>query len=209
MFGVTDYQLFITSCVIMALIPGSDTFFVLGQAISTNRKNGIFSTLGIGSGILVHTLLAAFGLSLILKNSQTAFNIVKCIGALYLIFLGVKSFREKGADFSEEINQNKSNLKKSYLQGVITNVFNPKVALFFLAFLPQFVSGESNGALTFIILGVIYFIISIAWLMTLTIFASVSADFLKKKKGFTSMLNKISGSIFIFLGVKLLTSKLD
>lgn len=210
MFGITNYQMFFTSCVILALIPGSDTFFVLGQSISNDRKTGVLSTLGIGSGILVHTLLATFGLSLILKNSQTAFNLVKLIGALYLIYLGIKSFREKGKDFTADLSQSKTNLKKSYFQGIITNVFNPKIALFFLAFLPQFVSNDAtNSTITFFLLGSTYFVVSTIWLLILTTFVSVSANFLKKKKNFSTTLNKVSGSIFILLGAKLLTAKLD
>ena len=210
MFGIVNYGMYITSCIVLALIPGTDTIFILGQSISNNRKTGIFSALGICSGILVHTFLAAFGLSIILKNSQFAFNIVKLLGAGYLIYMGVKSIKAENSLLLNDLSSSKGTLKKAYFQGIITNVLNPKVALFFLAFLPQFVNPENNyGAFTFALLGLISFCISGIWCLSISIFASFAAEFLKKRKGFGMVVNKISGCIFITLGVNLLRAKIS
>ncbi|MGY0394036.1 MULTISPECIES: LysE family translocator [unclassified Fusobacterium] len=210
MFGIINYGMYITSSIILALIPGTDTVFILGQSISNSRKSGIYSALGVCSGILVHTFLAAFGLSIILKNSITAFNIVKSLGALYLVYMGIKSIRSKEDMLISDGEKSKENLKKSFVQGVISNVLNPKVALFFLAFLPQFVDNENTyGALPFAILGLTSFMISGIWCVSLSIFASLISKFLKRNKNFGKIINKISGTIFIILGINLLKAKIN
>ena len=210
MFGVINYEVYITSSIILALIPGSDTMFILGQTISNSRKSGVYSALGVCAGILVHTFLAAFGLSLILKNSITAFNLVKFLGAMYLIYMGIKSIKSKDSLLVTEGKIAKENLKKAFFQGVITNILNPKVALFFLAFLPQFVdTSNTYGAIPFAILGLTSFTISGIWCVSLSIFASFIAIFLKRNKGFGKIINKISGSIFIILGLNLLRAKIN
>lgn len=210
MFGIINYGMYITSSIILALIPGTDTVFILGQSISNSRKSGIYSALGVCSGILVHTFLAAFGLSIILKNSITAFNIVKSLGVLYLVYMGIKSIRSKEDMLISDGEKSKENLKKSFVQGVISNVLNPKVALFFLAFLPQFVDNENTyGALPFAILGLTSFMISGIWCVSLSIFASLISKFLKRNKNFGKIINKISGTIFIILGINLLKAKIN
>lgn len=210
MFGIVNYDIYITSCIILAMIPGSDTMFILGQSIANSKKCGIYSALGTCSGILIHTFLAAFGLSLILKNSQTAFNGVKFVGALYLIYMGIKSIKSKESMLLEEKKNKKENFKKSYFQGILTNVLNPKVALFFLAFLPQFVDVRNTyGSLPFAILGLTSFIISGVWCVALSIFASFVAKFLKRNKSFGKIINKVSGTIFILLGINLLRAKIN
>ena len=210
MLGIINYEMYITSCMILALIPGSDTMFILGQSIINSRKSGVYSALGICSGILVHTFLAAFGLSLILRNSITAFNIVKFLGAMYLVYMGIKSIKAKDSLLVAEGEGPKENLKKSFFQGMITNILNPKVALFFLAFLPQFVDTANNyGAIPFAILGLTSFAISGVWCVSLSIFASFIAMFLKKNESFGKIINRVSGTIFIVLGVNLLRAKIN
>ena len=100
MFGIVNYEMYITSCIILSLIPGNDTMFILGQSITNDRKTGMFSVFGMGSGILVHTLLVSLGLSVILKNSPMAFNVVKLLGAAYLIYMGVKSIFAKNSFYN-------------------------------------------------------------------------------------------------------------
>lgn len=210
MFGIINYEVYITSSIILALIPGSDTMFILGQSIANSRKSGVYSALGISSGILVHTFLAAFGLSLVLKNSIMLFNIVKLLGAVYLIYMGVKSIKSKDNLLLEEGSERREDLKKSFIQGMVTNILNPKVALFFLAFLPQFVDVANNyGAIPFALLGLTSFVISGTWCVLLSIFASFIAIFLKRNKNFGKIINKISGTIFIVLGLNLLRAKIN
>lgn len=210
MFGVINYEMYIISSIILALIPGSDTMFILGQTISNSKKTGVYSALGVCVGILVHTFLAAFGLSLVLKNSITAFNVVKFLGTMYLVYMGIKSIKSKDTLLVNEGKVKKENLKKAFFQGMLTNVLNPKVALFFLAFLPQFVDTVNTyGALPFVILGLTSFTISGIWCVSLSVFASFIAIFLKKNKSFGKIINKISGIIFIVLGINLLRVKIN
>ena len=209
MFGIINYKMYLVSCVILSLIPGSDTMFILGQSIANDRKMGIFSVLGMGTGILIHTMFVSLGLSALLQNSPIAFNMVKVLGAGYLLFLGIKSFMSKSSVLSNELEGEKGTARKAYFQGMITNVLNPKVALFFLSLLPQFVNSEQNyGVFTFILLGLTSFACSTIWGMILSFSASFVGEFLKKKRGFSKIINKISGSIFIVLGLSLLRTKL-
>ena len=208
MFGIINYEMFLTSSIVLALIPGSDTMFILGQAISNSIKSGKYSALGICTGLLVHTFLAAFGLSLVLKNSVTAFNLVKFLGAMYLIYMGIKSIKSKEMLAVNKGKKKREDLKKTFFQGLITNLLNPKIILFFLAFLPQFVdTNNSYGMLPFILLGLTSSVISGIWYISLSIFASFIATFLKRNKNFGKIVNKLSGTIFIILGLNLLRVK--
>lgn len=209
MFGIINYEMYLVSCIILSLIPGTDTMFILGQSIANDRKTGMFSVFGMGSGIIIHTMFVSLGLSVLLKNSPVAFNIVKILGSTYLIYMGIKSFISQKSVLSDDLKQTKGTLRKAYIQGMITNVLNPKVALFFLAFLPQFVNPEKNyGVFTFILLGLTSFVCSTTWGIFLSFSASKVAELFKKKKGFGKAVNKISGSIFIILGLNLLRTKL-
>ncbi|HEY6900171.1 MAG TPA: LysE family translocator, partial [Puia sp.] len=125
------------------MTPGIDTMFVLNKAIGQGRKAGIYSSLGINSGILVHTTFAALGLSLIVAKSAVAFSVVKYLGAGYLIYLGVSSLlKGSGVRAVAGVSVGQSNWKNFYT-GIVTNVLNPKVALFFLSFFPQFINRGS------------------------------------------------------------------
>ena len=161
MFGIENYLGFVLAAILLNLTPGSDSMYIITRSISQGQTAGFYSVLGIISGILVHTLLAALGLSVLLANSPTAFMIVKYIGASYLCYLGVKMLMSKqqpliGASLQE--NGKPSSAKtldywQIYKQGMLTNTFNPKVALFFLAFFPQFINPNyANSTLSFLLL---------------------------------------------------------
>ena len=141
MFGIHDFPLFVVSCILLNITPGQDTMYIIGRSMAQGRQAGIMSVLGIMTGVLVHTLLAALGLSVILATSSLAFTVVKIAGAAYLIWIGI-SFMTARPDPQQASNAPATppNTWKIYKQGVLTNVLNPKVALFFLSFLPQFVS---------------------------------------------------------------------
>lgn len=204
MWGIEHYWIFILSSILLNITPGSDTIYILSRSIFQGKKAGIMSVYGIVSGSLVHTLLAGLGLSLILMQSALAFNIVKWIGAAYLIWLGVRSITARHEDNpSMQAVESQSN-RKVYLQGMMTNVLNPKVALFYLAFIPQFVSPEQTyGAVPFILLGLTFSTTGILWCMLLVLFSSKMAKRLQSSRISTYM-NKITGSIFILLGLNLL-----
>lgn len=205
MLGILNYELFFISCLIMTLIPGSDTIFILTQSISHNKKVGFSTASGICTGLLFHTGFVALGLAAIVKSSPIIFEIIKYSGAGYLIYLGIQSILTKETFFDWKEDREELPLKKAYFQGLITNILNPKVILFFLAFLPQFIDVKSSsyGFMTFVMLGLTYFSLSIIWCSLLVYFASLVSNLLKRKSGFSKLINKISGVIFILLGLNI------
>ena len=214
MFGVENYLAFMAASLLLSITPGSDSMYIITRSVSQGNKAGIYSVLGIVSGILVHTLLAALGLSILLASSPLAFTIVKYIGASYLCYLGFKMLTSKqDALITESLTENTKLAKtldyqKIYKQGVLTNTLNPKVALFFVAFFPQFVDPNyAHSTLSFLILGLTFAITSLIWCLCLALLASRFSEKLRENPVIESMLNKISGVVFIGMGIKLLTDK--
>ncbi|WP_239614539.1 LysE family translocator [Cohnella mopanensis] len=206
MFGIEHYSLFLLTGILLNMTPGNDTLFILGRTLSQGRRAGMMSVLGIVSGSLIHTAFAAFGLSIILMKSATAFNVVKWLGAGYLIYLGIKILISRSQTEMKVEAVDRKMLKKIYMQGLITNVLNPKVALFYLAFLPQFISPHNSyGSLPFIILGLTFIFNGTIWCLLLVWGSEFMARKVRKSK-MSAYLNKITGAIFIFLGIKLLKS---
>ena len=209
MFGIENYSVFILSAVALNLVPGADTMYILGSSMSNGRNAGILSALGISSGCIVHTLMAALGLSVLLSQSALAFNLVKYIGAAYLVYLGVQSFRSKSSFMVEKDKTARNSNKKIFLQAVMTNVLNPKVALFFLAFLPQFIdSANTYGAVPFLLLGLTFVFTGTIWGIILAWSTSYFAGKLNRKLKTSGLLNKIAGVIYMGLGLNLLRVKL-
>ena len=207
MFGVVNYEVFLVSGILLNLTPGPDTLYILGRSVSQGKGAGILSTLGIINGALIHTLLAAFGLSVILSKSELAFNLVKFAGAGYLVFLGIKSLIAKSNEFQLESMRRESSFK-IYIQGLLTNLLNPKVALFYLAFLPQFVApGQHFGAWPFLILGLTFITTGTIWCLILAIFSARLSEKLRQNKKFSQALYKVTGILFIGLGLNLLRQK--
>lgn len=209
MFGIENYSIFIISSIILSVTPGSDTFYVLGNSISSGRKVGVMSALGTSTGCILHTVMAALGLSVILAKSAIAFNIVKYLGAVYLIFLGIRTLMSKTSLLAKENKNEKKSIRQIFLQGAMIDVLNPKVALFFLAFLPQFINpNTSYGIIPFLLLGFTYIIVATIWCIMLAIFSSSISRKLSEIKGMHGFVNKFTGIIFIGLGLNLLTAKL-
>ena len=210
MIGINDYLGFIIAGIVLNLTPGADTMYILTRSVSQGRKAGVYSVLGIITGSLTHTVLASLGLSIILVKSETAFTVVKYLGVAYLIYLGIKSILDKKNSFetdSPKAEQN-VNLIKIYRQGVLTNILNPKVALFFLAFLPQFINPDyATGSLPFMILGVTFTITGTIWCLFLAYAASLVTETLRANDRIGMIMQKISGIIFIGLGIRLFMQK--
>ena len=170
----------------------------------------MISALGISTGILVHTLLAAFGLSVILRESALAFNIMKIAGAGYLVFLGIKAVVSKKPLFDSDPESLDESPLKVYRQGVLTNVLNPKAALFFLALLPQFVSQSAGSSpLPFLALGLTFFTTSTIWSVVLAFAASFANALLRKNERVQKGAGKVTGIIYILLGLNVLRSKIS
>ncbi len=216
MFGIENYLGFILAAILLNLMPGTDSMYIITRSVSQGQTAGFYSVLGITSGILVHTLLAALGLSVLLANSPTAFMIVKYIGASYLCYLGFKMLTSKNSNLiasNLSKDQNMTSQKavdgwQIYKQGVLTNTFNPKVALFFLAFFPQFIDASyAYGMLSFLMLGLTFATTGFIWCLCLAMLASKFSKKLRENPKIEFMMNKISGVVFMGLGIKLLTEK--
>lgn len=204
MFGVEHYLLFLVSCLVLNITPGSDTLYIMGRSLSQGRPAGMMSVFGIISGAMLHTLFAALGLSVVLMHSAAAFNIIKWAGAAYLVYMGVRSIMSKESFAGQASEKPKDDLRRIYLQGFFTNLLNPKVALFYLAFLPQFVSPDNPyGVLPFFVLGLTFITTGTLWCSFIVVCTDWARKHLQKSK-VSLYLNKITGLIFIALGVKLL-----
>ena len=216
MFGIENYLGFILAAILLNLTPGTDSMYIITRSVSQGQTAGVYSVLGITSGILVHTLLAALGLSVLLANSPTAFMIVKYIGASYLCYLGLKMLLSKNSNSvtnhlskDQDVTSQKAvDGWQIYKQGVLTNTFNPKVALFFLAFFPQFIDASyAYGMLSFLMLGLTFATTGFIWCLCLALLAARFSTRLRENPSIETMLNRVSGMVFIGLGIKLLTEK--
>ena len=210
MCGIQNFELFFLSAIFLSITPGPDTIYILGRAISQEANSGTASVLGISTGVLIHTIAAAIGLSTILATSALAFKIIKLVGAAYLIYLGITLIlTSKNTDLLSKNKAAANGFWKIYRQGVITNVLNPKVALFFLSFLPQFIDPNQGNVTSFLLLGLIYVFICTVWYLIFAGFSSAIAMVFKKNPVWIRTINKISGSIFVGLGLHLAFSKTD
>ena len=205
MFGIENYMGFILVGILLNLTPGSDTMYILTRSIAQGKKAGIVSVLGIETGCLIHTLCASFGLSLVLTNSATLFMFIKYVGAGYLVYLGIKMLVERSPIFeNKHVDFERTDLLRIYRQGVLTNVLNPKVALFFLSFLPQFIHPESaHGPIPFLILGGTFMVTGFLWCLFLAYSASIMTTALRNNEKIGKFMQKVSGAVFIGLGLQL------
>ena len=206
MYGIINYEVFLLTGILLNLIPGADTMYIVGRSISQGRKAGVYSVFGIITGSLVHTLLVAFGLSIILTKSIVLFNIIKVIGVIYLVYLGIKIILDK-TNVAFQASSNKLNIRKIYIQGLLTSLTNPKVSLFFIAFLPQFIDTKASGPMPFIILGLTFTVTGLLWCLVVAYFSSYVTKKLRGNQKVGMILNKITGLIFIGMGLKLLQTK--
>ncbi|MBW1841578.1 MAG: LysE family translocator [Deltaproteobacteria bacterium] len=208
MIGIQNFPLFLISCIMLNLTPGQDTIYIIGRSVAQGKKSGILSAMGIMSGVLIHTFFAAIGLSVILATSSLAFAIVKYAGAGYLIWIGIGFLRNRRPDEKTEIMEKKQlGPWKIYRQGILTNLLNPKVALFFLSFLPQFVDPRTEVIfIPFMALGLVFFITGSLWCMVLVYGASWLADRVRHQSFMGGILKKVTGTLFIGLGIKLAIS---
>ncbi|QBP40194.1 LysE family translocator [Paenisporosarcina antarctica] len=207
MFSIVNFEIFILTAILLNLTPGPDTMYIISRSISQGTKAGIYSALGITSGSIVHTLLAAFGLSIILMNSIFLFNTVKIIGAVYLAYLGIKMILARKTTAPEPKHVQVMLHRKIFLQGLIVNITNPKVALFFIAFIPQFISPENSSPLPFLLLGLTFCVTGGIWGFFIAHFSSQSTNKLRGNKNVQFILNKLTGIVFIAMSIKLLKTK--
>jgi threonine/homoserine/homoserine lactone efflux protein len=193
-------SLFITAALILVFMPGPNTLYIITRSVQQGRKAGIVSSLGIQVGTLFHIAAAAFGVSALLLSSALAFNIVKYLGAAYLIYLGIKTLLTREKIVEKEKVEEKS-LSRTFYQGILVHVLNPKSALFFFAFLPQFIDvkrGPMVGQILF--LGAIMIVLGTLSDSTYALLAGSIGNLLRGNPRFLRAQRYFSGSVYIGLG---------
>jgi threonine/homoserine/homoserine lactone efflux protein len=201
--GIHDLALFASAALLVNLTPGPDMLFVAGTSAARGQRDGVFAALGVGLGCMLHIALAALGLSALLAASATAFTVVKWVGAAYLVWVGITMLRAGGSRDVDARTAVPASSMKVFWQGATTNALNPKVALFFLAFLPQFVDADSaHQALAFLLLGLIFVFNGTLWCLGVAAFAARAAGRIRASGRVLLWINRGLGGLFVYLGVR-------
>ncbi|MCI0714438.1 MAG: LysE family translocator [Chloroflexi bacterium] len=197
----TSLLTFMAATIALLVVPGPAVLYIVARSIDQGRLAGLVSVMGIQVGVLFHILAAALGLSVILVTSALAFSLVKFLGAAYLIYLGVRTLMKKESPLSREAPQPQP-LKKIFRQGIIVNVLNPKSALFFFAFLPQFVDASAGpAALQILFLGTVFVILAMISDSTYAMLAGTLGNRLRQSRVFLRGQKYLSGTVYIGLGL--------
>lgn len=198
---------FLGAAIILTIMPGPDNLFVLAQSITQDKKAGIATSLGLCTGLLVHISAAVLGISAIIYQSTIIFSIVKFAGAAYLLYLAWQSFRAKGDPFTLQ-QQNTQAYITLYKKGILMNILNPKVSLFFLALLPQFVNPtQGHVAFQMLILGIVFLVQALVLFSLFSIFAGKVRKLIIGQPAIAKRLNMIQGILFTFIGIQIAISK--
>lgn len=219
MFGTQNLALFVASGLLLNIIPGPDTLLIVTRSTQQGWRAGSAAALGIGTGTFVHIFAAALGLSALLVASSAAFTVVKLLGAAYLLYAGCQLLwqswgrvdaditAERGAE-PEGVAREFRSLRSIFAQGFLTNVLNPKVAVFFLAFVPQFIAPDADSkALAFILLGCIFNFNGMLWCHFLAFSAALTSKRVRLSRHFKRWLNRLVGGLFVSFGLKLALSE--
>jgi len=201
LFHLPNIPVFLLAALILLLTPGPAVLYIIARSMDQGRLAGFVSVLSIESGNSVHVLAATLGLSAILMSSALAFSIVKYLGAAYLIYLGIRRLMSKDQEY-EIARFQKQSLRRIYSQGVLVAILNPKTALFFLAFLPQFVDSSAGSVtLQFLTLGGLFVMMAVITDSLYALLASTAGAWLKKNQSFLNAERYVVGSVYIGLGV--------
>jgi threonine/homoserine/homoserine lactone efflux protein len=212
MFGTQNLGLFISAGLLLNITPGQDTMYIVGRSMAQGRRAGVVSALGISTGSLVHTVVAAAGLAALLAASPVAFGVIRWAGAAYLAYLGLGLILARpsapGDAGVSAPGAAARGLLRTYGQGVLTNVLNPKVSIFFLAFLPQFIdpAGTSKGA-SMLFLGALFTFNGTLWCLVLAVFAAEVSRRVSGSPAAGTRMKRLVGAVFGALGVKLAVSR--
>ena len=205
MLGIHDLPLFLASGLLLNIVPGPDTMLIVTRSATQGWRAGSAAALGIGTGTFVHVLAAALGMSALLATSAHAFTVVKWVGAAYLVYVGVRMWLARAErDAAAEGVAAPMPYRKIFAQGFLTNALNPKVALFFLAFVPQFIDPASpTKALAFIALGCVFNVNSMIWSHGLALFSAAVGQRTRVGPRTARWLNRAIGTVFVAFGVRL------
>lgn len=209
MFDVHNIWLFIISGLILNIIPGPDFIYIAGRSSANGVKAGFIAATGICSGTVVHIMAAAFGLSAILATSATAFMVIKIAGCLYLLYIGFSMLLSKPTISNHTVVPSlNSGVWQIFFQGFLTNALNPKVAFFFLAFVPQFINADSaNKTQAFLFLGSIFAINALLLSLIIAWCAAYISKYFHNSSKLTLWIKRSAGSLFIYFGIKLILTK--
>jgi threonine/homoserine/homoserine lactone efflux protein len=207
MIPLASLAAFFAASLLLALAPGPDNIFVLTQSALRGKEAGLMVTIGLCTGLLVHTTGVAFGVAVIFQASAMAFTALKLIGAGYLLYLAWKIFRAAAAKFNTSSTA-KLSFGKLYRRGIIMNVTNPKVSIFFLAFLPQF-ADPKRGSLTLqlMLLGGIFIISTLIVFGSVAVLAGSLGEWLNHSRRIQKIINWVAGSVFVGIAIKLITTE--
>lgn len=204
MNGIHDLTLFMISGLLLNMAPGPDSLLIVSRSAAQGWRAGSAAALGIGSGTMVHIFAAAFGLSALLAASATAFTLVKYMGAAYLLYIGVKSLFSASKTASPPVPLQPSGYGSIFGQGFLTNLLNPKVALFFLAFVPQFISADApSKPLAFILLGCIFNANGMIWCHFLAFSSERISRRIRISPRLKNRADQLIGLVFISFGIRL------
>jgi RhtB (resistance to homoserine/threonine) family protein len=207
--GIHDLPMFVLSGLLLNILPGPDSLLIMTRSATQGWRAGSAAALGIGAGTCVHIVAAALGLSAVLATSATAFTAVKLAGAAYILWMAVGLLRSrKREEQAAAPSLPRLPYRKIFAQGFLTNVLNPKVALFFLAFVPQFINADAHDkALAFVVLGGIFNVNGMLWCHALALFTARASARIKLDPTVSQWLSRVTGGLFVWLGVKLALAK--
>lgn len=207
-YTLAHWSTFFVAAVLLNLSPGPDIAFILAQTAKNGQRSGFAAMFGVWSGAFLHVLLAAIGLSAILATSATAFTFVKWIGAIYLIWLGIQAIRSDGASYSSDTEVEQLSNIKIFQQGALVAALNPKVAIFFLAFLPQFVvDGAGSASAQLFLHGSLIIVVAAFIEPPLVILGAKLTKYLSQNSRVAAWMDRGLGALFIGLGVRLALSE--
>ncbi|MFG3450834.1 LysE family translocator [Stutzerimonas stutzeri] len=199
------WLVFFSAALALNVSPGPDLLFVLSRTLSGGRRVGVASACGVCSGALVHVAAAALGISAILATSALAFAVVKYVGAAYLLYLGIQALRSAGAGMQLNLKAApRTSAWQAYRQGILVDILNPKAAIFFMAFLPQFVRADQGAvAVQLLVLGVLVVMVAIVVECALVLLAARASSALRENRRLSQWLDRVLGSVLIGLGIRL------
>ncbi len=197
-----NLSLFIVATLLLAMTPGQDFIYVMIRSVSQGARAGIIAIAGLMIGVTFHTVAAATGIAAILLTSSYAFMAIKFVGAAYLVYLGIQAFRQKG---NLDINKprEKATDLKLFKEGILSSTLNPKLALFFMAFLPQFVSSGSNAFTQMLLLGVLFALLSLPILIAVAVLSARFGNFITGNETVAKSIGKVTGIVLVGLGIRL------
>lgn len=208
MLTIEQFIGFLLAAVVITASPGPDNLMVLGVGISKGRRQGIAFGLGCALGCLSHTFLAVVGVSALIASSPTAFTVLRICGGLYLLWLGFNALRSRGGSKAADVRNGEQSSARLFFKGVLANAINPKVVLFFLSFLPQFVvPGNGNVAWQIAALGVTFTAQAVILFGLLGYFSGTIGQWLNTRPKAGAILDRLAGIVFVALGIRLLVSR--